>query len=116
MGSTTAVRGCLSSMPATATTPRLAPDQHTTHDRDLRFGRWTWVRLGIVAAAVLGALWAVHAYGRRYTFFDLRIYHGAMVWWTHGGNLYDFVSRAPRRASPTRRSRRSRLPRWPSCR
>ncbi len=79
-------------MPATATTPRVTPDQRTAHDRALRFGRWTLVRLGIVAAAVLGALWAVHAYGRRYTFFDLKIYHGAMVWWTHGGNLYDFVS------------------------
>jgi alpha-1,2-mannosyltransferase len=68
--------------------PRLTPDQHHV----TRTGRGTLIRLGVVVAAVASALWAVHRYGRHYTFFDLRIYHGAMVWWTHGGNLYDFVS------------------------
>jgi hypothetical protein len=29
----------------------------------------------------------VHAFGRPYTFFDLRIYHGAVVWWAGGGDL-----------------------------
>src|SRR5947199_7476252 len=76
-------------MPATVgTRPRVTPDQST----ELRLGRGTLVRLGIVAVAVLGAIWAVGRYGRHYTFFDLKIYHGAMVWWTHGGNLYDFVA------------------------
>jgi alpha-1,2-mannosyltransferase len=76
-------------MPATVgERPHVTPDQST----ELRLGRGTLVRLGIVAVAVLGAIWAVSRYGRHYTFFDLKIYHGAMVWWTHGGNLYDFVS------------------------
>src|SRR5437764_3389041 len=80
-------------MPATvAERPRLAPDHRSVQDRDLRISRWTLVRLGIVAGAVLAAIWAVDAFGRRYSFFDLKIYHGAMVWWTHGGNLYDFVA------------------------
>ena len=52
----------------------------------------TLARFGILLAAVLFALWSVEKYGRHYHFFDLNIYHGAMVWWTHGGNLYDFVS------------------------
>ncbi len=68
--------------------PHLTPDQRTV----LRIGPGTLARLAIVAAAVTGAIWAVHRYGRHYHFFDLNIYHGAMVWWTHGGNLYDFVS------------------------
>ena len=71
---------------------RLTPDRRTVSYRDLRIGRWTLVRLGIVAAAVVAAIWAIVTYGRPYKFFDLTIYHGAMVWWTHGGNLYDFVS------------------------
>src|SRR5256885_9193119 len=76
-------------MPATVgERPRVTLDQRT----DFRVGRGTLVRLGIVAVAVLGAIWAVGKYGRHYTFFDLKIYHGAMVWWTHGGNLYDFVA------------------------
>lgn len=63
-----------------------------------RVARQVWsaafVRLGIVAITALGAVWAVRAYGRQYDFFDLRIYHGAVVWWTEGGDLYNFV--APR--------------------
>jgi hypothetical protein len=55
-----------------------------------RIDRWTLVRIGIVAVAVLAARWAVHRYGRFYNFFDMNIYHGAMVWWTGGGNLYDY--------------------------
>src|SRR2546430_6065446 len=80
-------------MPATVDErPRLTPDQRPVQDRELRIGRGTVVRLGIVAAVVFAAIWAIDAYGRHYDFFDLKIYHGAMVWWTHGGNLYDFVS------------------------
>jgi alpha-1,2-mannosyltransferase len=80
-------------MPATvAERPRLAPDHRSVSFRDLRIDRRTLVRLGIVAVTVLASLWAVDAFGRRYHFFDLKIYHGAMVWWVHGGNLYDFIA------------------------
>jgi hypothetical protein len=54
--------------------------------------RGTLVRIVILVIACLDAIWAIEKYGRRYTFFDMRIYHGAMVWWTHGGNLYDFTA------------------------
>jgi alpha-1,2-mannosyltransferase len=60
-----------------------------------RLTRLTRVALlqgGIVAVAIAAAIWAIHVFGRHYTFLDLRIYHGAVVWWTHGGNLYDFVA------------------------
>jgi hypothetical protein len=57
-----------------------------------RLTRTVLLRGGIVAVVVAAAIWAIHVFGRHYTFFDLRIYHGAMVWWTHGGNLYDFVA------------------------
>ncbi|HET6212730.1 MAG TPA: glycosyltransferase 87 family protein, partial [Micromonosporaceae bacterium] len=56
------------------------------------FDRWAIVRLGIVAGAVIGAVLAVRAFGRPYIFFDLRIYHGAVVWWWDGGDLYDYVA------------------------
>ena len=85
-------------MPATVRIePPVTPDQRDTPPREFRFGplrlrRATVLRLAVVAAACYAAMWAVHRFGRRYTFFDLKIYHGAMVWWTHGGNLYDFVS------------------------
>jgi hypothetical protein len=63
-----------------------------------RVARQVWsatlVRLGIVAVTALVAVWAVRAFGRQYDFFDLRIYHGAVVWWREGGDLYQFV--APR--------------------
>jgi hypothetical protein len=52
------------------------------------------VRLGIVAGTAFLAVWAVRAFGRNYDFFDLRIYHGAVVWWAERGDLYQFV--APR--------------------
>jgi hypothetical protein len=55
-------------------------------------GRATIVRLGIVAGAVLVSALAVHAFGRWYNFFDLRIYHGAVAWWWGGGELYKFVA------------------------
>lgn len=80
-------------MPATVgERPRLVSDRRTWPYFDLRISRWTLIRLGIVATAVTAAIWAVTDFGRRYNFFDLKIYHGAMVWWTHGGNLYDFVA------------------------
>jgi hypothetical protein len=72
--------------------PRLVPDRRVVSIVARRVTRWTLVRLGVVLAAAVGAVWAVYTYGREYTFFDMTIYHGAMVWWTQGGDLYDFVS------------------------
>jgi alpha-1,2-mannosyltransferase len=59
-----------------------------------RITRWTLVRLGVAVAVLLAAKWAVDKYGRHYSFFDMKIYHGAIVWWTSGHDLYQFV--APR--------------------
>jgi hypothetical protein len=52
----------------------------------------TPVRLGIIVATAFASVWAVRSFGRQYTFFDLRIYHGAVVWWTEGGDLYQFTA------------------------
>ena len=54
--------------------------------------RWTIVRLGVVAGAVVAAVLAVRAFGRSYIFFDLRIYHGAVAWWWSGDGLYEYVA------------------------
>jgi len=44
-------------------------------------------------AAVCCAGWlAIEAFGRPYTFFDMKIYHGAVVWWAGGNELYEFVA------------------------
>ncbi len=51
-------------------------------------------RIGIVAVIAYVAWRATLAFGRPYEFFDMKIYHGAVVWWTQGGELYQFV--APR--------------------
>ena len=53
---------------------------------------WTIVRLGIIAGAAVGAVLAIREFGREYDFFDLRIYHGAVVWWWGGDDLYDYVA------------------------
>ena len=43
-------------------------------------------------AVLFGAAWlAIDAFGRPYNFFDMRIYHGAAMWWASGRDLYDFV-------------------------
>ncbi len=73
--------------------PRVEPDTRVLDKLDpRRIDRGTVARLGTVAAAVVACVWAINKWGRHYTFFDMKIYHGAMVWWTHGGNLYDFVA------------------------
>jgi uncharacterized membrane protein len=51
-----------------------------------------FIRIGIVAAACYAAWLAVQEYGRPYNFFDMRIYHGALVWWTQGGDLYQYIA------------------------
>ncbi|WP_213451103.1 glycosyltransferase 87 family protein [Rhizomonospora bruguierae] len=53
---------------------------------------WTVLRVAAVALAAYAAWLAVGAFGRPYGFFDMKIYHGAMVWWVHGGDLYQYVS------------------------
>src|SRR6266545_1828139 len=57
-----------------------------------RFDLVTVGRLGIVTGTSLAAVLAAAVYGRPYNFFDLRIYHGAVVWWTGGGELYSFIA------------------------
>ncbi|NUR25687.1 MAG: DUF2029 domain-containing protein, partial [Catenulispora sp.] len=49
------------------------------------------LRCGIVAAAFVLAWYAVKVFGRPYTFFDLKIYHGAVAYWADGGSLYDYL-------------------------
>jgi hypothetical protein len=50
------------------------------------------VRLGIVAAAFYAAWLAIQTYGRPYNFFDMKIYHGAVVWWAGGNDIYEFIA------------------------
>lgn len=50
------------------------------------------VRLATIAASAGVSVGLVEWFGRPYNFFDLRIYHGAMVWWTHGGDLYRYIA------------------------
>ena len=41
-------------------------------------------------AALFGL--AVRAFDAHYRFFDMVIYHDAIRWWTHGGELYDYAA------------------------
>ncbi|WP_433494595.1 glycosyltransferase 87 family protein [Micromonospora sp. CA-248089] len=65
-------------------TNRLAPTS--------RVDRRIVVRLGVVAAVSYAAWLAIGAFGRPYNFFDMKIYHGAVLWWAGGNELYDFVA------------------------
>jgi alpha-1,2-mannosyltransferase len=56
--------------------------------------RPTAIRLAIVVGAFVAAWLAIETLGRPYTFFDMKIYHGAVVWWSEGYELYDYL--APR--------------------
>ncbi|SCL22541.1 Protein of unknown function [Micromonospora nigra] len=67
---------------------RLAPVRRVTRGIDRR----TVVRTGIVAAVAFAAWLAIGAFGRPYNFFDMKIYHGAVVWWASGHELYEFVA------------------------
>ncbi|MFU8873360.1 glycosyltransferase 87 family protein [Micromonospora sp. SL4-19] len=77
-------------MPATVgrRTDRPAPVRYGPRGLD----RWTVVRTGIVAAVAYAAWLAIGAFGRPYNFFDMKIYHGAVVWWANGNELYDFIA------------------------
>jgi alpha-1,2-mannosyltransferase len=52
----------------------------------------TAVRLAVVVATWVAAWFAIDTLGRLYTFFDMRIYHGAVVWWSQGNDLYAFIA------------------------
>ncbi|MGW0501654.1 glycosyltransferase 87 family protein [Micromonospora sp. NPDC003241] len=67
---------------------RLAAVRRVTRGIDRR----TVVRAGIVAAVAYAAWLAIGAFGRPYNFFDMKIYHGAVVWWASGHELYEFVA------------------------
>ncbi|WP_422754041.1 glycosyltransferase 87 family protein [Micromonospora sp. WMMD708] len=67
---------------------RLAPVRRATRGIDRR----TVVRTGIVAAVAYAAWLAIGAFGRPYNFFDMKIYHGAVVWWASGHELYEFIA------------------------
>ncbi|MFF4809334.1 glycosyltransferase 87 family protein [Micromonospora chersina] len=69
-------------------TDRLAPLQRVTRGIDRR----TVARTGIVAAVAYAAWLAIGAFGRPYNFFDMKIYHGAVVYWASGNELYDFIA------------------------
>lgn len=77
-------------MPATVgrRVSRLAPVHRVTRRIDHR----TVVRIGIVAGVFYAAWLAIEAFGRPYDFFDMKIYHGAVVWWASGHELYAFIA------------------------
>jgi alpha-1,2-mannosyltransferase len=76
-------------MPATVgrRTSRLAPTSSSPRGESTR----TVVRVALVAFLFYAAWLAIDAFGRPYNFFDMRIYHGAAVWWASGRDLYEFV-------------------------
>jgi len=57
-----------------------------------RGGGRTNRQIGLVVAVTVAAFVASQIFGRRYTFFDMKIYHGAVEWWTSGGQLYEYAS------------------------
>ncbi|WBB65819.1 glycosyltransferase 87 family protein [Micromonospora sp. WMMD812] len=77
-------------MPATVgrRAGRFAPVQRATSGIDRR----TVVRVGVVAAVAYAAWLAIGIFGRPYNFFDMKIYHGAVVWWASGHELYEFIA------------------------
>jgi alpha-1,2-mannosyltransferase len=52
----------------------------------------TRTKVWIVVAAVVFSAATAEIFGRRYSFFDMRIYHGAVEWWTSGRELYEFAA------------------------
>lgn len=79
-------------MPATVARRqgRLAPVHRIARGIDRR----TVVRVGVIAGVWYAAWLAIGTFGRPYNFFDMKIYHGAVVWWAGGNDLYEFI--APR--------------------
>lgn len=60
--------------------------------RDPWIDRRTAVRAGVIATVAYAAWLAIGAFGRPYNFFDMKIYHGAVVWWANGNELYEFIA------------------------
>ena len=81
-----------------------ASDVSDTADRAPGRGR-TNRQIGLVVAVTVVSLIASQIFGRRYTFFDMKIYHGAVEWWTSGGPLYECALADRGSVSPTRPSR-----------
>jgi alpha-1,2-mannosyltransferase len=52
----------------------------------------TRTQVWLVFATIVAAGAAAYVFGRRYTFFDVKIYHGAVEWWLAGGDLYEFIA------------------------
>lgn len=77
-------------MPATVERRTDRPAQARRVARGL--DRRTVIRIGILAGVIYAAWLAVEAFGRPYNFFDMKIYHGAVVWWAGGRELYDFIA------------------------
>ncbi|MFV2017455.1 glycosyltransferase 87 family protein [Micromonospora sp. LOL_023] len=75
---------------------RLAPLRRAHLEKLLRAGRGvergTLLRIGLVALTCYIAWLAIGTFGRPYNFFDMRIYHGAILWWANGGELYEFIA------------------------
>lgn len=57
-----------------------------------RSGGRTNRQIGLIVAVAVVSLVASQLFGRRYSFFDMKIYHGAVEWWTSGGALYEYAS------------------------
>ncbi|MEV6374220.1 glycosyltransferase 87 family protein [Micromonospora musae] len=75
-----------------ATVGRRADRLATVRRVTSRVDRRIVVRVSIVAAVAYAAWLAIGAFGRPYNFFDMKIYHGAVVWWATGHELYEFVA------------------------
>jgi hypothetical protein len=67
---------------------RLAPVRRVVRGIDRR----TIARIAIIVGVCYAAWLAIEAFGRPYNFFDMRIYHGAVVWWASGNQLYGFIA------------------------
>lgn len=73
--------------------PRLVQSHRFIRDwRSRSWDRRTLVRVGIVAVICYAAWVTEQNFGRWYDFFDMKIYHGAVVWWTGGGELYEYIA------------------------
>jgi alpha-1,2-mannosyltransferase len=70
----------------------LIRDYRATHAWTSRRDVRTFVQIGIVAV-ILHLSWSLkEEFGRWYNFFDMKIYHGAIVHWTQGGELYEYIA------------------------
>lgn len=81
-----------STLPERPPEPPASPGRAQPESAALAAG---WQRRHVVwaiAGATVFAVAAVLLFGRRYSYFDMRIYHGAVEWWLGGGELYEFIA------------------------